>query len=364
MLIKDFGSLADGSPVHIYTLRNSKGMTAQILDYGCILTSLCVPDRFGNSTDVVQGYGCLRNYEEDITLCGAVVGRHANRIANGRLTIGGQEYRLPVTYSVHHMHGGETGFQKRLFKHIPDEKPNRLTLSRCSEHGEEGYPGRLEVTVCYELTEDNRLLLAYTALGDRDTPVNLTNHSYFNLSGDLCSSILTHRLWLASESYVEADDTGLSTGKLAPVENTPFDFRAPVPIGERLAIPHPQTLQFGGYDHYFPTQHLNRKDPCAILYSPDSGIRLRVFSNQPGLYLYSSNSGFLLPGKEGNIYPKLSALCLESQYIANSMNIEGFASSILPANTLYRQDTVWAFDLCEPGSSGEDCGEAVETFMF
>lgn len=348
MKIRLLGTLMDGSPVHEYTLCDDNGISASILDYGCILSSLCVPDRFGRTTDVVQGYDCLKNYEQDITLCGAVVGRHANRIEHGRFSMDGAQYRLPVTYSVHHMHGGETGFQKRLWEPVPEENPLRLSLTRISENGEEGYPGRLVVTVRYELTKDNRLLLSYTAKGDRATPVNLTNHSYFNLSGDLSSSILSHRLWLASQSYVESDATGLSTGRRSKVKNTPFDFRAPALIGDRLMLPHPQTRQFDGYDHYFPTEPSRPGGPCAMLYSPDSGICLRAFSDQPGLYLYSSNQGFTLAGKEGNVYPRHSALCLESQHIANSMNIEGFPCAILPANTLYRQDTAWAFSVGEP----------------
>ncbi|MEL7607903.1 MAG: aldose epimerase family protein [Bacillota bacterium] len=346
MLIEHFGTLADGSSVRRYTLRNASGMSAQILDYGCILSSLCVPDRFGSVKDVVQGYDRLEYYAQDITLCGALVGRHANRIAYGRFSLDGREYRLPCTYDVHHMHGGQTGFQRRLFEYVPEENPLRLTLARCSPDGEEGYPGNLEVTVRYELTEDNKLLLSYAARCDQPTPVNLTNHSYFNLSGDLCSSILSHRLWLASESFVESDSTGLPAGG-RPVEGTPFDFRAPALIGDRLAIAHPQTRQVGGYDQYFPAQPSRPGGPSAMLYSPDSGICLCVYSDQPGLQLYSSNRGFSLPGKEGKVYPRHSALCLESQHIANSMNIDGFPSSILPANTLYRQDTIWEFGIGE-----------------
>lgn len=345
MLIEPFGTLADGSAVSAYTLRNGDGMSVRVLDYGCVIASLCVPDRAGRAVDVVQGYDSLDRYVEDITLCGAVVGRHAGRVAHGRFTIGGRDYQLPTTYNVHHMHGGETGFQKRLWKYIPDENPRKLHLTYCAEDGEEGYPGRLETAVCYELADDNRLILRYAATCGQDTVVNLTNHTYFNLSGDLCSSVLNHRLWLASPVYVENDETGLSTGKRLPVEGTPFDFRAFAPIGNWLAMPHLQTEAVGGYDHYFPTRP---SSPCAALYSPESGICLRVSSDQPGVHLYSANKGFALPGKGGAVYPPHSALCLENQHIANSMNMEGFPSAILPANTPYKQETVWAFSLGEP----------------
>lgn len=344
MRIEPFGTLADGSAVSAYTLCNGSGMAVQVLDYGCIIASLCVPDRRGRAIDVVQGYDRLDRYVEDITLCGAIVGRHAGRVAHGRFTLKGRDYQLPATYNVHHMHGGETGFQKRLWKHVPDGNQQRLLLTYCAQDGEEGYPGRMEATVCYEVGQDNRLTLRYAATCDQDTIVNLTNHSYFNLSGDLSSSILSHELWLSAPTYVENDETGLSTGRRCPVEGTPFDFRTLSAIESKLDMTHPSLRQAGGYDHYFPFAPA-LGEPCAALYSPRSNVHLRVFSDQPGLHLYSANKRFSLPGKEGAPYPPHSALCLESQHIANSMNLQGYPTAVLPANAAYRQETVWAFGL-------------------
>lgn len=340
-----FGKTPDGTPVELYTLRNSKGMTATIMTYGGILTSLKVPDRNGNFGDVVLGYDNLDGYIQKSPYFGALIGRYGNRIAKGRFTLDGQTYQLATNNGPNSLHGGLKGFDKVVWSAKPIETAYgpALILTYVSKDGEEGYPGNLVVSATYSMGEDNTLRLEFSATTDRDTVVNLTQHSYFNLRGS--GDILGHDVFINADKFTPVDSTLIPTGELKPVDGTPFDFRTATAIGARIGNDDEQLKFAGGYDHNFV---INKPEGayglCAGVYEPTTGRVLEIYSTSPGLQFYSGN--FLdgtITGKGGWVYQFRDAFCMEPQHYPDSPNQPNFPSVVLHPGETYHNTIVYKF---------------------
>ena len=336
-----FGTRKDGTPVYRFRIENQSGASVTVMNYGCTITSIQVPDREGRLTDVCLGYRTLAEYEQNNGYLGAVVGRHGNRIEKGIFTLGGTEYHLAVNDGPNHLHGGLCGFDKRVWDATTEG--NSVTFHRISPDGEEGYPGDLDVYVTYTFTDDNRLCLQYRAETDLDTVVNLTNHCYFNLSGEGRGTILNHFLQIPALSFTEHDENCLPTGTILPVEGTPFDFRESKEIGRDIGVDCPQLRNGKGYDHNFILQGEKGEKLAAILYSPETGIEMTVRTTMPGVQFYSGNVLDGPVGKSGIAYEKNMGLCLETQYFPNAMSCTNFPSPELRKGEPYAQDTTFTF---------------------
>lgn len=349
-----FGQLPDGRDVTLYALVNGNGTRVDITDYGAIIVRLFVPDRTGRLDDVVLGYNTLEPYLQASPYFGAVVGRYANRIANGRFLLDGYAYSLATNNSPGgipcHLHGGRVGFDKVLWSAVPvlaGGVPS-LQLTYSSPDGEEGYPGNLEVRVIYTLGNDNALRIDYWATTDKTTPVNLTQHSYFNLKGEGRGDILDHVLTIHSTRMTPLKPGLIPTGVLKPVAGTPFDFNRPFRIGERIDTLDDEQLKLAkGYDHNWV---LDRKDEglffAATVYEPISGRVLEVLTEEPGLQFYSGNflNGSHV-GKSGRAYPFRGGFCLETQHFPDSPNQPNFPSTLLRPGEVYRTTTVYKFGI-------------------
>ena len=345
--IERFGTTSDGATVDAHTLVNARGMSARVLTYGAVIQSLVVLDTQGRPADVVLGCDDLQGYELQSPYFGAVVGRYANRIAAGRFTLNGATYRLATNNGPNHLHGGRRGFDKVVWGAEPFQRGDSVgvVLTHTSPDGDEGYPGEVRVRVTYTLTPDNHIVIGYEATTTRATPVNLSQHSYFNLAGAGNGDILDHLLQIDADRLTPVDATLIPTGQLAPVAGTPFDFRTAAAIGGRIAAPDPQLAYGKGYDHNFV---LTRAAPglvhAARLVDPVSGRKLDVSTTEPGLQFYSGN--FLdrtIRGKGGITYGPRAGLCLETQQFPDSPNHAAFPSTILRPGETYRSQTVWAF---------------------
>lgn len=335
VVFSPFGALSNGTPVTAACLKNARGCSVTVLDYGAAIQSLVVPDRTGRGVDVVLGYDTAVEYETNDAYLGATIGRVGNRIGGASFSLGGTAYALAKNDGENHLHGGVRGFDKRMWRMTAEGEA--LICERLSPDGEEGYPGNLRVRVTFALTEDCALRIRYDADTDRDTPVNLTNHSYFNLNGD--GSVLGHRLQINAERFCENDAGCLPTGRLLDVSDTPFDFRAGKEIGADIKADAEQLRRFGGYDHNYV---LSGKT-AAKLFSADSGIELTVETGLPGMQLYTANSLTEHMGKGGRTMAPHGAVCLETQLFPNAMNCWGFPSPVLRAGEHLHSETVFAF---------------------
>ena len=330
-----FGSV-EGNNVFLYTLTNDSGMQVKISTYGAIITSWTFNN--DNRTNIVLGFDKLEGYLAKHPHFGAIAGRYANRIARGRFSIDGIEYHLAVNNGPNHLHGGPNGFDKVIWAPsvISDTNP-ALSLSYLSKDGEEGYPGNLQVTIQYSLTDDGELKIEYDAETDKPTVLNLTNHSYFNLTGDVSNKILDHYLQLDADNYTPVDATQIPTGEIRSIKGTPFDFTNPEKIGERIRQVE------GGYDHNFVlNSNDNTLKRAATLSEETTGRTLEVFTTEPGLQLYTAN--FLdgtIRTNEGKPVTKNSALCLETQHFPDSPNQPGFPSTILRPGQKFHSITVY-----------------------
>lgn len=336
-----FGLLPDGTGVKLFTLTNASGLVAKISDYGTIITQLHVPDRAGKSADVVLGFDNLEQYLKGHPYFGCTVGRVANRIAKGRFSLDGKTYTLAINNGPNHLHGGLKGFDKAVWKAEP-QTGAAVKFTYISADGEEGYPGKVDLTVRMELTDRNELRIDYSAVTDKPTPINLTNHSYFNLAGD--GDVLRHELLIAADRYTPKDENSIPTGEIAPVRGTPMDFTQPHPIGERFDQLKEQPV---GYDHNF-VLNSGGKDLAlaAKVYEPKSGRVLEVSTTEPGVQLYTSNYlDGTLTGKRGVVYRQHSAFCLETQHFPDSVNHPQFPSVILRPGQTYHQTTVHRFTI-------------------
>ncbi|MEY3175770.1 MAG: Aldose 1-epimerase precursor [Planctomycetota bacterium] len=345
-----FGKTKDGVPVDLYTIGNKSGFSAKIMTRGATLVSLMVPDASGKLADVLLGFDSVTGYESDGNqYFGCTTGRVCNRIAKGRFTLDGREYTLAINNEPNHLHGGlDKALDKLVWKAEPMSSATGegVKFSVVSPDGDEGYPGKLEVTVTYFIPADsNRITISYTAVTDKATPVNLTNHAYFNLGGEGSPTVLNHELLLNGESYTPTDDTLIPTGKIAPVAGTDLDFTKRTRIGTRIeAVAKTAAL---GYDHNFVIKRSAGDDLAfaAELVDPASKRRMRVYTSEPGIQFYSGNFLKDQAGKGGKPYPHRSALCLETQHYPDSVNHPEFPSTILKPGAKYTSTTAYAFDI-------------------
>ncbi len=344
---RSFGKTQAGEGVELYTLSNSKGVEAAIMNYGGIVISLKAPDRAGRVDDVVLGFDTLDGYLKVHPYFGAIIGRYGNRIGKGRFSLNGVPYTLARNDGENHLHGGLRGFDKVVWKarEVPHQEGSSLELTYLGKDGEEGYPGNLSVTVTYTLTENNELKIDYRATTDKDTVLNLTNHSYFNLAGQGEGDILGHRLTINAGRFTPIDAGLIPTGELRSVEGTPFDFRQPHAIGERIDGKAEQLVFGKGYDHNFV---LNRSggalELAARVVEPKSGRVLEVLTTEPGVQFYTGN--FLdgtIHGKAGKAYQRRYAFCLETQHFPDSPNQPSFPSAVLKPGAAYQTSTVFRF---------------------
>jgi aldose 1-epimerase len=338
-----FGKAKDGTPVDLFTLRNSHGVEAKISNYGGIVVSLKVPDRGGKMGDVVLGYDNLEGYLKETPYFGALVGRYGNRIAKGKFTLNGQQYTLATNNGPNALHGGLKGFDKVVWepKILATPSGTALELHYLSKDGEEGYPGNLSVTAVYTLTDDNALKLEYTATTDKDTVLNLTHHSYFNLAGK--GDILSHEVMIDADKFTPVDSMLIPTGELRSVEGTPLDFRKSTVIGARINQDDEQMKLGGGYDHNFIiNKPLGALGVCARVYDPSSGRVLEVSSTEPGMQFYTGNflSG-TIKGKGGWVYQKRNAFCMEPQHYPDSPNHPEFPSAVLKAGQTFKSTIIY-----------------------
>jgi aldose 1-epimerase len=342
-----FGNTPDGTPVAIYTLRNSKGMEARIMTYGGIVQSLKVPDKNGKLGDVVLGYDDLDGYLKATPYFGALVGRYGNRIGGAKFTLEGKTYTLATNNGPNSLHGGIKGFDKVVWKatSLMTADGPALQLTYFSKDGEEGFPGNLKVTAVYTLTDDNELRLDFTATTDQPTVCNLTHHSYFNLAGQGNGDILGHIVYINADNTTPVDSNLITTGKIKPVDGTPFDFRKPTAIGARINDPD-TVLQYGpGYDHnWVINKPMGKLGLQARVYEPATGRVMDVFSTEPGLQFYTGNSlDGSITGKDGKVYQRRTAFCMEPQHYPDSPNKPMFPTTELKPGETYQNTIIYRF---------------------
>ncbi|HHU25177.1 MAG TPA: galactose mutarotase [Bacteroidales bacterium] len=340
-----FQSVVNGDSTDLYVLKNANGMEVTLTNYGARLVSVMVPDREGNWQDVVLGFENIDDYVNSDNNFGATIGRYGNRIANGKITVEGVEYQLPQNNFGHTLHGGPEGYDRQLFKaeQLSDQS---VAFTYVSPDGEAGFPGTLNVKVTMTLTDDNAIDLQYEAETDKETVVNLTNHTYFNLSGDANNTILDHLLMINADQFTPVDDTFMTTGEILPVEGTPMDFRTATAVGERIDQYEYDQLKNGdGYDHnWVLNSGGDVSQLAATVYSPATGIQLEVYTVEPGLQVYSGN--FLdgtLTGKKGAVYNKRTAICLETQKYPDSPNKADWPSPYLKPGEKYTSRCIYKF---------------------
>lgn len=345
-----FGELSGGQKITAYTLENKSGSSIKILDLGGIIVSLNVPDRDGKLDDIVLGLDDPDQYISESPYFGAIVGRYANRIAGGKFSLEGTEYSLAVNNGPNALHGGLLGFDKKIWKVEPFEGADHagLSLTMVSEDGEEGYPGALSVNVIYKFDDDNDFTVHYKATTDKTTVINISQHSYFNLNGHNSGSILDHEVFLNAGNYTPVDDSLIPTGEIAPVENTPMDFRQAKEIGSHINLDDEQLAFGGGYDHNWVLERQNSEgmELAATVFEPNSGRFLEVMTDQPGIQFYSGN--FLdgtVSGKAGYNYQFRAGLCLEPQHFPNSPNQANFPATVLKPGQVYDTKTIFKFSV-------------------
>ncbi len=350
--MRHYGKTADGNSIEEYTLRNARGMEIKLITFGGILTSIRVPDRNGRHANVALGFGRLAKYEAEHPYFGAITGRYANRIAGGRFSLDGVEYHLFKQDGANSLHGGEVGFDKRVWAATPVDKG--VELSYLSADGEEGYPGNLNVNARYSLSADNVLRIDYSATTDAPTIVNLTNHSYFNLMGEGEGTIYDHILTLNADAYTPTDAGQIPTGEIASVAGTPFDFRVPKMIGPGQRSADPQIVMAKGYDHNFVLNRGGLSDGelgfAARVYEPRSGRIMEVWTTEPGVQFYAGNVlDTTLVGASGRLYRQSDGLALETQHFPDSPNQPGFPSTVLRPSERYESTTEYRFSADYPG---------------
>ena len=336
-----FGQTADGTAIESYTIYNSQGASAKVITYGATVAELHVPDKNGKMADVVLGFDNLEGYLGQHPHFGGAIGRYGNRIAKGKFTLDGKEYQLAINNPPNSLHGGPTGFDRRVWKAQPVEVKDGAAV-RCtylSKDGEENFPGNLTVSVTYTLTNTNEFKLEYSAETDKDTIVNLTNHSYFNLAGS--GDVLKHVLYLNADKYTPVDATLIPTGEIASVGNTPLDFRKSTAIGAHIG----EIKDIGGYDHnYVVNGAAGTLRIAARVTEPSSGRQMEVWTTEPGVQFYSAiGLNGSITGKGGIAYPKYGALCLETQHYPDSPNRPNFQSTVLKPGTSFYSETIYKF---------------------
>ena len=344
---ESFGKTTGGEQIELYSLTNKKGMEVSITNFGATVVTLKVPDRSGKAADIVLGYDTLDGYENGTSYFGATVGRYGNRIAGGKFSIDGKTYTLPKNNGENTLHGGIVGFNKRVWKarEIASKEGESLEMTYLSADGEEGFPGNLSAKVVFTLpAERNELRIDYTATTDKDTVLNLTNHSYFNLSGEGSGDILDHVMTLHSKQFTPVDKTLIPTGELKNVGGTPMDFNSATAIGKRINENDEQLVFGKGYDHnWVLTRAGGGLSMAAEAYDPKSGRKLEVLTTEPGVQFYSGNFLDGAKGKGNKPYPQRAAFCLETQHFPDSPNHANFPSTLLKPNAVFHSQTVFRF---------------------
>lgn len=348
--VSDFGKMPDGKLVKAYTLKNDSDVEVTVINYGGIITSIKVPDRNGNIEEIALGFDSLTPYLAGSPYFGALIGRYGNRIAKGRFELDGKSYDLAVNNGENHLHGGEKGFDKVFWdiEEVESDNGTALKLSYISADMEEGYPGKLQVTVTYTLTNNDELQILYEATTDKKTVINMTQHSYFNLSGVFNNSIVDHQVMIDADRFLPVDEGLIPTGELKPVTGTPFDFTEPKPIAQDINAQNTQIERGGGYDH------------CWVLNNPDAGVRLaataydegsgrlmEVYTDEPGVQLYTGNflDGTLSQRDGSGSYDKRTGFCLETQHFPDSPNQPSFPTTVLEAGDTYQSHTTFKFSI-------------------
>ena len=339
-----WGMTKDGKEVHKYFIANEQGANLEVIDYGAILVSVCVPDNTGLLRDVVLGYDRLEDYEENPNFFGATIGRSCNRIANGRFEINSVTYQMDQNENENNLHSGKNGFEKRIWN-VDEADGDHVVFSLLSPDGDEGFPGEFIISVTYTLTEENEVKIHYSGICDKDTVANMTNHSYFNLGGHDSGLVLDQILQINADSFTPvADSKSIPTGEIAQVKGTPMDFTDEKPIGRDMEADFEQLVFTGGYDHNYVlnnqngTVRLAAKAKCE-----ESGIGLEVYTDTPGVQFYAGNFISGSAGKDGVSYEPRTGFCLETQYYPNSINEPGFPSPILKKGDRYETTTIYHF---------------------
>ena len=341
-----FQDTLNGKETDLFVLENNKGVVVTITNYGARVVHIVVPDKTGKPTDISLGYNSLKEYlDSPSKYYGALIGRYANRIADGAFEIDGIKYELAKNNGKNSLHGGPGGLHNVVWD-VVSSTSNSVELLYTSPDGEEGFPGNLDVTVIYNLNEENGLEIYYQAMADKKTVVNLTNHAYFNLNGDGSGDVNKHVLQVDADEFTPVDSTLIPLGEHAKVDGTPFDFRAPTAIGQRIEDPDVQLQTGGGYDHNFVLNKGQTDSPekVATVYSPESGIQMEVYTTEPGVQFYGGNFMNGLKGKNGN-YEYRGAFCLETQHFPDSPNQPSFPTTILEVGDVWESATIYKFML-------------------
>nr|WP_294492744.1 aldose epimerase family protein [uncultured Anaerosporobacter sp.] len=341
-----FGKTNDGETASLYTLKNKSGMTVVFSDYGATIVNLFVPDAKGKLEDVVLGYDNLDQYTKNSPGFGSFIGRHANRIGNASFIINGKTYELEKNDGNNNLHSGSKSFNKFIYEaeYYEDEGSSTIEFSRLSPDMEQGFPGNLDVTVTYTLTEDNELVIEYLAVSDQDTVVNFTNHSYFNLSGHASGSAMNHKVWINANQFTPTDDYLIPTGEFDNVEGTPMDFRTAKEISRDINADYKPLKQGNGYDHNYVLNHeTSDVDLVAELIDEVSGRKMEVYTDTPGMQFYTANFLDKEVGKGGVTYNARDGVCFETQFYPNACNTPNFPSSIIKAEQEYDYVTIYKF---------------------
>lgn len=339
-----FGQTRDGQEAFLYEICNSNGMEIVLTDFGATVVRLLVPDKHGAKRDVVLGYDTLREYEKFWPGCfGAIVGRNCNRIAGAKMEIDGVTYALDPNDHGNTLHSGFDGWNKRIWK-VREHTKDSVTFTLASAHLDQGFPGNLTVDVTYQVTEDNTMRISYHGVPDRKTVINMTNHCYFNLNGQESGDVLGQELMIHASHYTPLQKRGIPSGEIAAVEGTPFDFRTAKLIGRDIHSKDPQVAACDGYDHNFALDKTKEgQELAATAYAEESGIHMEVYTDCPGLQLYTANGLKGAKGKNGVTYPNYGAFCLEAQYFPNAINEPNFVSPLVDAGETYESSTSYHF---------------------
>lgn len=347
--IKPFGKLETGEQVNVYTLKNKNGMEVSCISYGAIIKNVIVPDKNGNMKDVVLGYDNLEGYVKGGSALGSFIGRHANRIKDAQFQLNGVTYQLEKNDNGNNLHSGTPGYNKVMYEAdaFEEEDSASIEFSRLSKDMEQGFPGNLDVTVTYTLTEDNELVIQYMGVSDKDTVVNFTNHSYFNLAGHDSGSVLDQKVELYANQFTPTDDVLIPTGEFRNVEGTPMDFRTMKKIGQDIHADYKPLIQGKGYDHNFVLQHGQDGDAelVAKLWDEKSGRMMEVYTDCPGVQMYTANNLKESGCKDNADYEPYSAVCFETQNFPNAINTPNFPNSVVRAEEEYSCVTVYKFTI-------------------
>lgn len=343
MQTRSFGKNGKGEAATLYTFENRNGMVMEVSDFGATLFALLVPDKDGNPCDVVLGYDEPAGYEGPAgTFFGATVGRNANRISKGLFTLNGKTYQLAVNNGPNNLHSGLDFYSFRIWN-VKNTTGNSITFSLHSPDGDQGYPGALDIDVTYTLTDDNAVKIEYYGVPDQDTIINMTNHSYFNLDGHASGDILNHEVWIDADTFTRADEVSIPTGEYTLVEGTPMDFRTKKKVGRDIAQEY-EALVFGnGYDHNWVLNNDGKLAKAAELSSDVSGIQMEVYTDLPGVQIYTANFVEHEVGKQGVVYEKHQGICFETQYFPDAVNHENFPSPICKKGEIYSTTTIYKF---------------------